>query len=71
MRTKGTQTIISSHLFDVVFRQSRRSNIHSILLHFLAHVSILDYCFSLLRHCQSWLGLFTGDAMRCEMIKII
>ena len=47
MRTKHTA---SSHLFNVVLGQSRRCDIHSILLHFLAHVSILDHCFSLLRH---------------------
>ena len=48
----GTKKDDNSHLFDVVFCQSLRCDIHSILLHFLAHVGILDHCFSLFRHCQ-------------------
>ena len=41
-----------SYLFNIVFRQSLRRDINSILLHFLAHVGILNYCFSLFRHCR-------------------
>lgn len=39
-----------SHLFDIVFRNRLGGAVHSILLHVLGHVGILDYGLSLLRH---------------------
>ena len=39
-----------THFFNVIFCQGLRCNVNSILLHLLAHVSILDDCFPLLCH---------------------
>ena len=47
-----------TNLLNVVLRQCLRRNIHSILLHFLAHIGILDYRFPLFRHCFLLLSRF-------------
>jgi len=47
-----------TYLFNVVFRKSGRSTIHSILLHFFWHVCILNDCFSLFWHCLMTLFIY-------------
>ncbi len=51
-----------TNLLNVVLRQCLRRNIHSILLHFLAHIGILDYRFPLFRHCILLLSRFLPTA---------
>lgn len=45
--------VLTTHLLNIVLRQSRRSNVHSILLHVLAHIGIFDYGLSLFCHGRS------------------
>ena len=50
---------MTTNLLNVIFCQCLRCNIHSILLHLLAHISILNHSLSLFRHggfcCLLWL----------------
>ena len=39
-----------AHLLDVVLGQGLRRAVHSLLLHVLRHVGVLDHCLPLLRH---------------------
>ena len=55
-RTKSKR--MTTNLLNVIFCQCLRCNIHSILLHLLAHISILNHSLSLFRHggfCLLWL----------------
>ena len=53
----------TTNLLNVIFCQRLRCNIHSILLHLLAHISILNYSLSLFRHGVGfvlWLPAFVS-----------
>ena len=64
-----------AHLLNIVFRQCLRRNIHSILLHILAHIGILNNCLPLFRHLLLLLCCIIiygrSDLMLQSQMKII
>lgn len=57
----------TTHLFNAVFREGLGRDVYRILLHVIAHVRILDYCFSLLTHTAT-AAAACGYWMQCAIL---